>query len=110
MTSQLRDWDSRFGLPEGSVNFIDALGQDPLEYWLFVLRVDPCVALSVDSYVDTVNELYTIATPASAVTAVASFVRLTLNELGWLDTSHGENVLRYTIASQEWGRGRWSSC
>ena len=108
MTSQLRDGDSRFGLPEGSVNFVDALGQDPLEYWLFVLRVDPCVALSVDSYVDTVNELFMIATPESSVTAVASFVRLTLSELGWLDTSHGDNVLRYTVASQEWGR--WSPC
>ena len=101
MTSQLRDWDSRFGVPQGSVNFVDAVGQDPLGYWLFVLGVDPYVALSVYSYVDTVNELYMIATPESAVTAVATFVCRTLRELGFLDTGHGDNVLRYANSQQE---------
>lgn len=53
-----RNRGTRFGLPEGSVDFVEALGQDLLEFWTFSLGSDPYVALSVDSYIYTVNELY----------------------------------------------------
>ena len=103
MTMSNWNRDTRFGLPEGSVDFVDALGQDLLEFWTFSLGSDPYVALSVDSYIYTVNELYMIATPQSAVTAVATFVRRTLGELGLLETRHGGNVLRYTLVRQDFG-------
>lgn len=103
MTMSNRNRGTRFGLPEGSVDFVDALGQDLLEFWTFSLGSDPYVAFSVDSYIYTVNELYMIATPQSAVTAVATFVRRTLGELGLLETRHGGNVLRYTLVRQDFG-------
>lgn len=90
----------QFDLPDGSVDVIDAFSwPDPVAFWFERLGVDPYVGLSWCGYEDTIDDLYRIASESSRTTAVASFIRRTLESVkGYAGSGHAENVVRYAAS------------
>ena len=94
--------NKHFDLPDGSVDFIEALRHDDIErFWLKNLGVDMVTGLSWASWERSLTDLYRIADEKSRPSAWVSFVRQSVIALPEKQREElGDHIINYATRLQ----------